>query len=178
MSDTHAGMPAAKRREPPKRIRIRPLEPVVDAGRYPPKRCVGDTVTVAADVFGDGHEKLRAVVRYKPPTGARWCETPMEPIGNDRWHGSFTATELGRWKYTVTAWIDRWASWQWELKRKLEGGQKDLTSELLEGAALAGVDSLTVEEALDPATAPKQERRGETAIMPLELIVDREGGRF
>jgi starch synthase (maltosyl-transferring) len=102
----------------------------------------------------------------------------MEPIGNDRWHGAFTISELGRWQYTVTAWIDRWASWQWELQRKLDAGQKDLTSELLEGAAIAGLDSLTVEQALDPAAAPKQERRGETAVMPLELVVDRELARF
>src|SRR5262249_11068263 len=73
---------------------------------------------------------------------------------------------------------DRWASWQWELKRKLEAGQKDLSSELLEGAVLAAVSDLTVDEALDPATAPKQDRHEETTSAPLELIVDRERARF
>ena len=62
-------MPAAKRTQPPRRIRIRPLSPVIDCGRYAAKRCVGDTVTVAADVFSDGHEKLRAVVRCRAPGG-------------------------------------------------------------------------------------------------------------
>ena len=65
-------MPAAKRTQAPPRIRIRPLSPVIDAGRYAPKRCVGDVVTVAADVFSDGHEKLRAVVRYRAPGGRNW----------------------------------------------------------------------------------------------------------
>jgi starch synthase (maltosyl-transferring) len=160
------------------RIQIQRIWPMLDCRRYPVKRSLGDRLDVWADVFADGHDVLRAVVRYKPPAARRWCETPMEPIGNDRWHGGFEVTELGRWQYTVTAWIDRWASWQWELKRKLDAGQKDLTSELLEGAALAGVEALTADDALDPALAPKEERRGETSVMPLEAIVDRERARF
>ncbi len=160
------------------RIQIQRVWPMLDCGRYPVKRSLGDDLDVWADVFADGHDVLRAVVRYKPPSARRWCEAPMEPIGNDRWRGSFQTTELGRWQFTITAWIDRWASWQWELQRKLDAGQKDLSSELLEGAAIAGVDSLTVEQALDPALAPPDERRGETAIMPLGLIVDRERARF
>ena len=160
------------------RIQIQRIWPMVDCRRYPVKRSLGDRLDVWADVFADGHDVLRAVVRYKSPTARRWCEAPMEPMGNDRWHGSFEVDQLGRWQYTITAWIDRWASWQWELKRKLEAGQKDLTSELLEGAALAGVESLTPDDALDPALAPKEERRGETTVMPLEAIVDRERARF
>ena len=160
------------------RIQIQRVWPMLDCGDYPAKRSLGDEVEVWADVFCDGYDVLRAVVRYRPPGSRRFLETPMEPIGNDRWHGSFVASELGRWQFTITAWVDRWASWQWELNRKLEAGQKDLTGELLEGAALAGVESLTLEQALDPAAAPKAERRSETSILPLELIVDRELARF
>jgi starch synthase (maltosyl-transferring) len=160
------------------RIQVQRVWPMLDCRRWPAKRSLGDRVDVWADVFGDGHDVLRAVVRYRAPGSRRWREAPMEPIGNDHWHGSFEVTELGRWQYAITAWIDRWASWQWELKRKLEAGQKDLSSELLEGAVLAGVDSLTVDEALDPAAAPKQQRHEEATSPPLELIVDRERARF
>ena len=160
------------------RIQIQRVWPMLDCRRWPVKRSPGDTMDVWADVFADGHDVLRAAVRYKPPGSRRWSEAPMDPIGNDRWHGAFEVTELGRWQYTVTAWIDRWASWQWELKRKLDAGQTDLSSELLEGAALAGAESLAVEQALEPATAPKEERLGEASIMALELIVDRERARF
>ena len=73
-------MPAAKRTQAPPRIRIRPLSPVIDAGRYAPKRCVGDVVTVAADVFSDGHEKLRAVIRYRAPGGRNWLDAEMRAI--------------------------------------------------------------------------------------------------
>ena len=66
---------------------IEHVEPTVDGGRYAPKRCVGDTVTVAADVFSDGHEKLRAMVRYRAPGARSWpamsrveaAHTPIPP---------------------------------------------------------------------------------------------------
>src|ERR687892_424171 len=55
-------MPAPSQSEPPPRIRINYPAPTVDGGRYAVKRCVGDSVTVSADIFRDGHEILRAVV--------------------------------------------------------------------------------------------------------------------
>ena len=67
---TEAKPSAAPRRTnrksgPPARIVIQYPTPAVDGGRYAAKRCVGDTVTVEADIFRDGHDLLRAVVRYK-----------------------------------------------------------------------------------------------------------------
>ncbi|HEX3453563.1 MAG TPA: alpha-1,4-glucan--maltose-1-phosphate maltosyltransferase [Gaiellaceae bacterium] len=160
------------------RIQVQRVWPMLNCGRYPVKRSIGDSVDVWADVFCDGHDVLRAAIRYRQPGARRWCEAPMEPIGNDRWHGDFPVDALGRWQFTITAWIDRWASWRWEIDRKLEGGQKDLASELLEGAAIAGAETLTLKQALDPANAPKPVRESETSILPLELIVDRERARF
>ena len=69
-------MPAPKRSEPPRRIRIAKPAPVLDGGRYAVKRTVGDTVAVSADIFRDGHEKLRAVVKYRAPGGTR-CPGPL-----------------------------------------------------------------------------------------------------
>ena len=42
---------------------------------------------------------------------------------------------LGRWEYTVEAWVDRFATWRDELSKKFAAGL-DVTSELLEGAWL------------------------------------------
>ena len=64
----------------------------------------------------------------------------MEHLGNDRWLGSVEVDELGRWQYSIVAWVDRFASWRHELERKVEAGQADLSSELAEGAALLGVE--------------------------------------
>ena len=134
-------MPTPKRAEPPTRIRIRPLSPVVDAGRYAPKRCVGDAVTVAADVFSDGHEKLRAVVRYRAPGGRTWLEAEMRPVDEHykgvRWEGAFGVERAGAWEFGVEAWFDLFATWRDELARKVDAGvDEDLSGELSEGAIL------------------------------------------
>src|SRR4029077_3145930 len=50
----------------PQRIQIQNVQPQVDCGRFPVKACVADTVTVTATIFRDGHDKLCAVVRYRP----------------------------------------------------------------------------------------------------------------
>src|SRR5262249_30650798 len=89
------GRRALPRARPP-RIRVERVWPELDGGAFPPKRTVGSHVDVWADVFTDGHDVVRAAVRYRGPQARRWSETPMEPIGNDRWHGTFPVDELGR----------------------------------------------------------------------------------
>ena len=74
MASTGVKPTAARRRTrpspepPPTRIQIQYPTPSVDGGRYPAKRCAGDTVRVEADVFRDGHDLLRAVVRSEGVT--------------------------------------------------------------------------------------------------------------
>jgi starch synthase (maltosyl-transferring) len=118
----------------------------VDAGRYPAKQCIGDTIRVEANIFRDGHELLRAVVRHRAP-GGRWRESEMQEIdahlGGVRWAGSFEVDSMGRHEYTIEAWTDAFGTWRDELARKLEAGQNDLASELSEGIVLlrAAVES-------------------------------------
>jgi starch synthase (maltosyl-transferring) len=126
---------------PPERIVIQYPSPAVDGGRFPAKRCVGDEVTVEADVFRDGHELLRAVVRYRGPGAkARWRETEMHPIDAHiqgvRWAGQIRVDRVGSWQYTVEAWTDVFGTWRDELERKLGAGQHDLAGELSEGIVL------------------------------------------
>src|SRR4029453_14013472 len=65
--DTHRPMPVPNTKGNPPRIVIQYPAPTVDAGRYPVKRVVGETVRVTADVFRDGPEILRAVVAGRSP---------------------------------------------------------------------------------------------------------------
>jgi starch synthase (maltosyl-transferring) len=152
-------MPTPKRSEPPARIRINYPAPAVDGGRYPAKRTVGDTVRVSADVFRDGHEILRAVVRYKAPGARRWLEAPMHPVDAEingvRWAGEFTVETQGRWEWTIEAWSDLFATWRDELQRKHAAAQDDLSGELSEGvvllerAAAKGEDRKVIEAAIE-----------------------------
>jgi starch synthase (maltosyl-transferring) len=132
--------PAPASDRPPTRIVIQYPTPSVDGGAYPAKRCVDDVVTVEADVFRDGHDKLRAIVRYRPPGQRRWREAELKAIddqlGGVRWGGSFAVDAQGRWQYAIDAWTDVFGTWRDELERKLAAGQHDLSSELSEGAVL------------------------------------------
>jgi starch synthase (maltosyl-transferring) len=168
-------MPLPRTKHPPRRIQIQRLTPQVDGGRYAHKCTLGDRVEVAGDIFRDGHEILGAAVRYRGPGERRWREALMHHVANDRWLGHFEPEAVGFWQYKVEAWVDRFASWRWELQRKVESGQEDLAGELSEGAALFGVDSLTVEEALQNL---ESERSEVVSSEVLELDVDRERARF
>ncbi len=115
---------------------IENLRPLVDGGRYPVKRAAGESLEVTADIFKDGHEVLRAVVRWRPLGTEAWSEVPMLPLGNDAWTGTIPVLAEGLVEYTIEAWPDAFASWVEEITKKQAGGQEDLRSEALEGAAL------------------------------------------
>ena len=166
-------MPLPKTPQP--RIQIQAIEPIVDCGRYPVKRTVGDRVDVYATVFKDGHDTLGGAVRVKGPGDKRWSEEPLQPFGNDRWGGVFTPDRPGRWQFAVAAWTDRVATWQEEIRRKSDAGQEDLSGELAEGAVLLGRDTVTVDEAL---AADAGDRHGEAVSQTFVVDVDRELARF
>ena len=81
----------------------------------------------------------------------------------------------GRWQFTVSAWTDRVATWQDELRRKSEAGQTDLSSELAEGAILLERETVTVAEGL---AAEAGDRHGPATSAAYEVDVDRELARF
>ena len=190
-----AVVPNTSRSEPPRRIEIQYPAPTVDGGRYPAKRCVGDTVTVAADIFRDGHDMLRAVARYRGPGERRWREAALRPVDEHldgvRWEGEFEVGRAGRWQYTVEAWTDVFGTWRDELERKILAGQHDLAGELSEGAVLLrdalsaakdSEDRALIEHALgtleDPA-APETSKH-DTALGPVlfatvERVAERHG---
>lgn len=126
-----AALPATARQ----RVTVEALRPILDAGRFPIKRTLGEMVDVRARIFTDGHDLLAGVLRYRPAGRGAWRETPLAPLGNDEWGASFEVSALGAWEYTVEAWIDRFGTWLAGLVAKADAGQ-DVSSELIEGAAL------------------------------------------
>ena len=162
----------------PPRIQIQNVRPQIDCGRYPIKAIVGDRIDVTADIFKDGHDVLRSVVRYRPVGARKWQERPLEPLGNDHWAGAFEVTEVGRWQFTIEAWVDRGSSLLDELERKLEAEQVDLTGETAEIEELLGRGTLEEWRARARELAPK-DRYGKAALTaPFEVDVERERARF
>ncbi|WP_249011631.1 alpha-1,4-glucan--maltose-1-phosphate maltosyltransferase [Conexibacter sp. DBS9H8] len=172
----------------PPRIVIEAPAPAVDGGRYAPKRCVGDDVTVSADIFRDGHDRLGAAVRFRRVGTDPWGEAPLTPVDAHhdgvRWAGHFSVDAVGDWEYMIDAWVDPVATWQQELTRKREAGQSDLRGELSEGERLLGItidaDAPDWAALLDPATIPDgpARRTGGASLGPLPLRVDRIRARY
>ncbi|HKW73765.1 MAG TPA: maltotransferase domain-containing protein, partial [Candidatus Dormibacteraeota bacterium] len=118
-----------------RRVVIEAVTPDVGAGRFPAKRAIGELVTVEADVFGDGHDALAAVLRFKHESAPEWTEAPLAPLVNDRWRGEFPVTELGRYRFTIEGWVDHFETWSRQLAKRVQAGQ-DVTVELEVGARL------------------------------------------
>jgi starch synthase (maltosyl-transferring) len=118
-----------------RRVVIEGVAPEIDGGRFPIKRVCGEQVIVEADAFCDGHDALRCLLRYRRECAVSWNEVPMEPLGNDRWRGIFAVSDIGVYRYTITAWVDHFTSWCRALAKKVEADQ-DVAVDLLIGAEL------------------------------------------
>jgi starch synthase (maltosyl-transferring) len=186
---------------------IESVHPEVDGGLFPIKRTVDETVIVSADIFAEGHDVVKAVLKHRESGVATWSEVPMTPDWNDRWTGSFIVRTLGRHEYTIEGWVDRFDTWHHELTRKAEANQ-DVASELLEGAELVqqaaarargndaswlaerakliatpGEQAPRIRAGLDPELLAMMDRhpdrsRGFTYEKLLGVMVERERARF
>ena len=128
------------RQEGHKRASIRNVAPQIDCGKYPVKRVVDENLKIEADIFGDGHDKVDAVVLFREKRKGRgrdkkWQEVPMSFEGNDRWSANLKFSATGDYEYTLESWIDHFTTWQDGLRKKA-AAQQDLQTELLIGAEL------------------------------------------
>src|SRR5439155_24483293 len=157
------------------------VRPRTTTGEYPAKAVTGLPVTVSADVFRDGHDRLSARVRWRRAGGA-WQAVPMAESVNDQWEAAFTPDELGAHTFVVEAWTDRFATWRHDIEVKLRANQQ-VELELEEGARLledvAGrVDAtdrervLTAAAALRDATHATEQRLAAGLDPALPRIVD------
>jgi starch synthase (maltosyl-transferring) len=117
------------------RVIIEGVKPEIDAGCFPIKRTVGETVVVEADIFAEGHDVLSGVLRHRHEADEHWSEVPLKFLGNDRWRAEFSVARLGRHRCTLEAWVDRFQTWRRDLARKAEAGH-DVAVDLLIGAGL------------------------------------------
>ena len=117
------------------RVIIENVQPQVEGGLYPAKRTVGERVDVTADIFGDGHDHIRAHVLYKKEGDAAWTTVEMQHIMNDLWKGFFHVQQRGLYLFTVVAWVDHFETWYDGFKKKA-AASVDVKVELLEGIVM------------------------------------------
>ena len=137
------------------RVVIENITPRTPNG-YPAKAVVGRPVTVAADVFRDGHDVIAARVRWRAadhgPRGEgtsgnqKWEAQLMTGVGNDRFEAVVTPNSLGAHEFVVEGWTDRLATWHHAVTVKLEAGQS-IDVELQEGALLLEAAATRVSKA-------------------------------
>jgi starch synthase (maltosyl-transferring) len=174
--------------------------PAVDGGRFAVKRVAGEPLEVEAHCFADGHDVLRAVLAWRSEDAAQWQEVEMRALGNDVWRAQFTPGEIGRYRYTVAAWVDRFATWRHDFERREDPADRAVA--VLSGAELAeqaaaratGEDAKALSEwakrlrkgteaALDDEMAALAARYPDRSLearwaTEMPLVVDRERARF
>ena len=109
--------------------------PEIDSGRFPARRVVGEAVEVEADISGDGHAAVAAALLFRHERMPQWTSVPMALLVNDRWRGEFPVSELGRYIFTVEAWVDHFETWRRRLAKRIEARQ-DVKVELEVGARM------------------------------------------
>jgi starch synthase (maltosyl-transferring) len=158
--------------ELPNRVVIEEISPEIDGGRFPVKRCAGETVDVRALIHADSADTLAARLLYRPTASkeSEWNDAPMaiQNAGLDVWEGRFRVEDVGFYEFKIEAWIDRFATWAGALKKKSEA-QLDVSSELLEGAAEL--------RRLQPETPAEITRWIETQAKALENSKNPQGAR-
>lgn len=137
------------------RISIDNLSPEIDCGKAPIKRIINENIDIEVDVYGDGHDKVNAVLLYRQKVSGKakekkWNEKPLRFEGNDRWSISLGFPETGTYEYTIQAWIDHFATWQDGLKKKFEVGQ-DIETELKIGSQM-------IEESISRGNASQKKK--------------------
>ena len=182
------------------------VHPSVDGGRFAVKRIAGDRVDVQAHCFADGHDALRVMLRWREEDAGGWNEVEMRALANDVWRASFTPERIGRYRYTVVAWVDHFLTWRSEFARREDPADLQqaarVGADLVEDAArraagddakqLAGwsarlradgdieaMRAAGLDQAMADIAMRYPDREFETAFpVEMPLVVDRERARY
>ena len=117
------------------RVAIEDVYPEIGGGRFAAKRIVGDPFKVWADIFSGGHGEIAAQTLWREPGARAWRIAPMRRHDNDRWVGGFPLRRPGRYRYTLEAWSDSYATVCADIAAKTEASQT-VSVELAEARAL------------------------------------------
>ena len=131
LEGTHAALLHDGRR----RVVIENVTPEIDAGRFSIKRISGDTVSVEADIFADGHDAISCILQSRKESALQWTEAFMVPLDNDRWRLEFRVDEPGRYRYAIQAWVDPFKTWCRDLITRIKAGL-DVKVDLQVGARI------------------------------------------
>jgi starch synthase (maltosyl-transferring) len=148
------------------RVVISRLSPSVDGGVFAVKRVAGEPVSIEADIFSDGHEKLAAEVLVRGPGEDDWTACRLVPAANDVWAAEVRFDRVGRYELKVRAWIDLWGGFVRDLTRKAEAGV-DVALDIREGRVLIEALAPEPEAGVGAATLGKLDGARQTQAVKL-----------
>lgn len=102
----------------PGRVVARIVSPIVDGGRAPAKRVLGDRVTVIVELVCDGHDSVAGRLRARAPGASAWRELPLVAVGNDQHTCELEVDRIGCWELHAEGWVDELATWLAALRRR------------------------------------------------------------
>ena len=150
-----------------RRVVIENVNPQIDAGQHPIQRISGDEIVVTAAIFADSKDELAARLLYRHSGDLRWRFVPMHATGNDLWSGTFRVDKLGAWRFTILGWVDHFASWAGDLKKRIAAQSE---SSLADGASVSAQDiALALRSGAPLVHEAARRARGEDAKRLLEL---------
>lgn len=118
-----------------KSLIIESITPCIDLGKFPAKGTVGEVIVVEADIFKEGHDFIKANLKFREKSEKNWTEVSMQSLYNDLWTASFIPLLNSTYYYTIEAWLDPVATWLDEIEKKCLA-MLNVKSEILEGVKL------------------------------------------
>jgi starch synthase (maltosyl-transferring) len=117
------------------RIPITDVRPTVSCGAYPSRAILGETVTVRARVFREGHDAVAANLAVTRPDGSAGPFLRLAPgaPGTDQWSAPLAFDAEGLWTWVVEGWDDPLGTWWHDAPLKVDAGV-DVELMLEEGA--------------------------------------------
>ncbi|MFP5219224.1 MAG: alpha-1,4-glucan--maltose-1-phosphate maltosyltransferase [Actinomycetes bacterium] len=154
------------------RLGITDVRPTISCGRYPSRAVEGETITVEATVFREGHDAVAADLVVTRPDGSRGPFRRLSPgaPGTDRWSAPLTFDAQGMWTWHVEAWDDPLGTWWHDAPIKIEAGV-DVELMLEEGARLYAEAAGGL-----PRTVDKGARLRVMSVVDLLRDKDRDAG--
>ena len=133
------------------RIPIMDVQPVVDGGRFPARCVEGETVTVSANAFREGHDAMGVQLVLAAPDGReqRQALHAVNP-GLDLWQTTIRPETTGHWSFRLEAYSAPYETWAHTAEVKIPAGiDPDLVC--AEGAQVLARVLAEIDEGTRPA---------------------------
>ncbi|WP_264298742.1 maltotransferase domain-containing protein [Brachybacterium tyrofermentans] len=134
------------------RIPIMDVQPVVDGGRFPASCVEGETITLTANAFREGHDEMGVqVVLVDPDGGEQRLRMESTNPGLDLWQVPVRPDRTGHWSFRIEAYSAPYESWVHSAEVKIPAGI-DLDLVCAEGVLVLRRVLAEVDSGLRPAS--------------------------